>query len=53
MAAALKAYDRGRAVVITGIINQMTAAFATVSPGVVTRKIAGRVMSEAGKSRSK
>jgi short-subunit dehydrogenase len=53
VAGALKAYDRGRAVVITGIINQMTAAFATVSPGVVTRKIAGRVMAEAGKSRAK
>ena len=53
VAAALKAYDRGRAVVVTGLINQATAAFATVSPGVVTRKIAGRVMAEAGKTRSK
>ena len=47
VAASLKAYDRGRAVVVTGIVNQMTAAFSTVSPGVVTRKIAGRVMAEA------
>lgn len=53
VAAALKAYDRGRAVVVTGLINQATAAFATVSPGVVTRKIAGRVMAEAGRSRAK
>ncbi|MEY3362057.1 MAG: hypothetical protein RL531_1776 [Actinomycetota bacterium] len=53
VATALRAYDRGRAVVVTGLINRATAAFATVSPGVVTRKIAGRVMAEAGKSRSK
>ena len=50
--AAMRAYDRGRAVVVTGLINQATAAFATVSPGFVTRKIAGRIMEGAGRTRA-
>ena len=50
--AAMRAYDRGRAVVVTGLINQATAAFSTVSPGFVTRKIAGRIMEGAGRTRA-
>lgn len=50
--AAMRAYDRRRAVVVTGALNQATAAFASVSPGVVTRKIAGRIMEGAGRTRT-
>lgn len=41
---ALKDYDRGRAVSIPGPINQATAAFATVVPGIVGRKISNAMM---------
>ena len=37
---------------LIGLINQATAAFATVSPGFVTRKIAGRIMEGAGRTRA-
>jgi short-subunit dehydrogenase len=41
--AALKAYDKGRAVCIPGAINSVAAAFSGSMPAGVTRKIAGIV----------
>ena len=43
VAAALKAYDRGRAVCIPGALNTVAAAFSGTLPSGVTRKIAGMV----------
>lgn len=40
---ALKAYDRGRAVCITGVLNVATVAATSVLPAGVTRRIAGAV----------
>lgn len=51
VAVALKAFDNRRAVIIPGIINKMTATFSSVAPGVVTRKIAGRIMKDPGAAR--
>ena len=41
--AALKAYERGRAVCIPGAVNAATAAFSGSLPAGITRKIAGMV----------
>jgi hypothetical protein len=41
--AALKAYDKGRAVCIPGAINTVAAAFSGSMPAAVTRKVAGMV----------
>jgi hypothetical protein len=38
---ALKAYDRGRVVCITGILNVATVAASSVLPAAVTRRVAG------------
>jgi short-subunit dehydrogenase len=43
VAAALKAYDKGRAVCIPGAMNSVAAAFSSVFPAAVTRKVAGMV----------
>ena len=43
VSAALKAYDRGRAVCIPGALNTVAAAFSGTLPSGVTRKIAGMV----------
>ena len=40
---ALKAYDRGRAVCVTGVLNVMTVAATSVLPAGITRKVAGAV----------
>lgn len=49
--AALKAFDHRRAVIVPGIINKMTATFSSIAPGVVTRKIAGRIMKDSSATR--
>jgi hypothetical protein len=41
--AALKSYDKGRAVCIPGAINTVAAAFSGSMPAAVTRKVAGMV----------
>ncbi|MBM3660011.1 MAG: SDR family oxidoreductase [Actinobacteria bacterium] len=41
VAGALKAYDRGRAVCVTGAINVATVAATSVLPAGITRKVAG------------
>lgn len=41
--AALKAYDKGRAVCIPGALNTVAAAFSSSMPAGVTRKVAGMV----------
>jgi hypothetical protein len=40
---ALRAYDRGRAACVPGPLNAVTAAFTSVTPNVVTRKVAAMV----------
>jgi short-subunit dehydrogenase len=47
VAAALKAYDRGRAVCLPGAVNVAAAAFSGTLPAGVTRKIAGLVTKRA------
>jgi uncharacterized protein len=42
---ALRAYDKGRAVCVPGPLNAATAAFTTVTPQAITRRIAGVVVS--------
>jgi short-subunit dehydrogenase len=39
--AALKAYDRGRAVCVTGVLNVATVAATSVLPAGITRRVAG------------
>ncbi|MFA5886115.1 MAG: SDR family NAD(P)-dependent oxidoreductase, partial [Acidimicrobiia bacterium] len=46
-AIALKAYDRGRAVCITGVLNVATVAATSVLPAAVTRRVAGAVTKRA------
>jgi short-subunit dehydrogenase len=41
--AALKAYDKGRAVCIPGVMNNVAAAFSSVTPAGLTRRVAGKV----------
>jgi len=43
VATALKAYDRGRAVCVTGVINVATVAATSILPAGITRKVAGAV----------
>jgi short-subunit dehydrogenase len=43
VAAALKAYDRGRAVCIPGALNTVAAAFSGTMPSGISRRIAGMV----------
>jgi short-subunit dehydrogenase len=40
---ALRAFDKGRASCVPGALNAMTAAFTSVSPNVITRKVAAAV----------
>jgi hypothetical protein len=47
VAAALKAYDKGRAVCIPGALNTVAAAFSGTMPAAVTRRIAGMVTKRA------
>ena len=42
-AAALRAYERGRVVCITGVVNVVTAAASSVMPAAVTRRVTGAV----------
>lgn len=44
VAAALRAYDQGRAVCIPGALNQAGAAFSSALPAGITRRIAGAVV---------
>ena len=44
VAAALRAYDNGRAVCIPGPLNQAGAAFSSAMPGAITRKLAGAII---------
>jgi uncharacterized protein len=44
VAAALRAYDNGRAVCIPGPLNQAGAAFSSALPGSITRKLAGAII---------
>jgi uncharacterized protein len=44
VAAALRAYDQGRAVCIPGALNQAGAAFSSAMPAGITRRIAGAVV---------
>jgi len=46
--AALRDLDRGRSVSIPGIMNQTAAAFASVAPAGVTRRVAGLVLKRTG-----
>ena len=46
VSAALRDYDRGRAVCVPGAINTLGTAFTRVTPSVVTRKVAARVMNQ-------
>jgi short-subunit dehydrogenase len=41
--AAMKAYERGRAVCVPGGMNKMAAAFSSTMPAAVSRKVAGAV----------
>jgi hypothetical protein len=43
VATALRAYDRGRAVCVTGVLNVATVAATSILPAGITRKIAGAV----------
>ena len=47
-AAALRDLDRGRSVSIPGVLNQTAAAFSSVSPAGVTRRVAGLVIKRSG-----
>lgn len=44
VAAALRAYDQGRAMCIPGALNQAGAAFSSALPAGITRRIAGAVV---------
>ncbi len=46
--AALRDLDRGRSVSIPGVLNQTAAAFSSVSPAGVTRRVAGLVIKRSG-----
>ena len=47
-AAALRDLDRGRSVSIPGVLNQTAAAFSSVSPAGITRRVAGLVIKRSG-----
>jgi len=46
--AALRDLDRGRSVSIPGALNQTAAAFSSVSPAGITRRVAGLVVKRSG-----
>ena len=46
--AALRDLDRGRSVSIPGVLNQTAAAFSSVSPAAITRRVAGLVVKRSG-----
>ncbi len=46
--AALRDLDRGRSVSIPGVLNQTAAAFSSVSPAGITRRVAGLVIKRSG-----
>ena len=48
VAAALRDLDRGRAVSIPGVLNQVLSAFTSVSPAGVTRRVAGLIVRRTG-----
>ncbi len=48
VAAALRDLDRGRAVSIPGVLNQTAAAFSSVAPAGITRRVAGLVVKRSG-----
>jgi hypothetical protein len=45
--AALKAYDKGKAVCVPGPFNQTAAAFSSAAPAGITRRVAGAVLKRA------
>lgn len=47
-AAALRDLDRGRSVSIPGVLNQTAAAFSSVAPAGITRRVAGLVVKRSG-----
>jgi hypothetical protein len=46
--AALRDLDRGRSVSIPGVLNQTAAAFSSVAPAGITRRVAGLVVKHSG-----
>ncbi len=48
VAAALRDLDRGRSVSIPGVFNQTAAAFSSVAPAGITRRVAGLVVKRSG-----
>ncbi len=48
VAAALRDLDRGRSVSIPGALNQTAAAFSSMSPAGITRRVAGLVVKRSG-----
>ncbi|HLM17741.1 MAG TPA: SDR family oxidoreductase [Acidimicrobiia bacterium] len=48
VAAALRDLDRGRSVSIPGLLNQTAAAFSSVAPAGITRRVAGLVVKRSG-----
>jgi len=48
VAAALRDLDRGRAVSIPGVLNQTAAAFSSIAPAGITRRVAGLVVKRSG-----
>ncbi|HEY3671548.1 MAG TPA: SDR family oxidoreductase [Acidimicrobiia bacterium] len=48
VAAALRDLDRGRSVSIPGVLNQAAAAFSSVAPAGITRRVAGLVVKHSG-----
>ena len=48
VAAALRDLDRGRSVSIPGVLNQTAAAFSSVAPAGITRRVAGMVVKRSG-----
>jgi short-subunit dehydrogenase len=48
VAAALRDLDRGRSVSIPGVLNQTAAAFSSVTPAGITRRVAGLVIKRSG-----
>jgi uncharacterized protein len=48
VAAALRDLDRGRSVSIPGVLNQTAAAFSSLSPAGITRRVAAMVVKRSG-----
>ena len=46
--AALRDLDRGRSVSIPGVLNQTAAAFSSVAPAGISRRVAGLVVKRSG-----